>query len=61
MALVRLERDQQDGVRVLTLADPDRRNALSVQLQRELGAAIDAVAGAAIHASNVPLLLIAAT
>jgi len=45
MALVRLEHDQQDGVRVLTLADPDRRNALSVQLQRELGAAIDAVAG----------------
>ncbi len=45
MSLVRLEHGKEDGVRVLTLADPDRRNALSAQLQQELGAAIDAVAG----------------
>jgi len=33
-----------DGVRVITLNDPDRRNPLSPTLQAELGAAVDAVA-----------------
>jgi enoyl-CoA hydratase len=36
--------EHHDGVRVVTLNDPDRRNALSPQLQAELGAAIDAIA-----------------
>src|SRR3954469_20221736 len=44
MPLVRLENGAVDGVRLLTLNDPDRRNALSPQLQAELGAAADAVA-----------------
>jgi enoyl-CoA hydratase len=44
MALVLLENGPVDGVRVLTLNDPDRRNALSPALQAELGAAVDAVA-----------------
>lgn len=43
MALVLLD-EHEDGVRVVTLNDPDRRNALSPDLQRELGAAVDAVA-----------------
>jgi enoyl-CoA hydratase len=44
MSLVLLEDGPADGVRVLTLNDPDRRNALSPALQAELGAAVDAVA-----------------
>jgi enoyl-CoA hydratase len=43
MALVELSDGPADGVRVLTLNDPDRRNALSPTLQAELGAAADAV------------------
>ena len=42
MSLVLLE-EHSDGVRVVTLNDPDRRNALSPQLQLELGAAVDAI------------------
>jgi enoyl-CoA hydratase len=44
MSLVLLENGPADGVRVLTLNDPDRRNALSPALQAELGATVDAVA-----------------
>ncbi|HVU92338.1 MAG TPA: enoyl-CoA hydratase [Jatrophihabitans sp.] len=44
MSLVLLADGAADGVRVLTLNDPDRRNALSPALQAELGAAVDAVA-----------------
>jgi enoyl-CoA hydratase len=44
MPLVLLENGPVAGVRVLTLNDPDRRNALSPGLQSELGAAVDAVA-----------------
>jgi enoyl-CoA hydratase len=44
MPLVLLENGSVDGVRVLTLNDPDRRNALSPALQAELGAAVDTVA-----------------
>jgi enoyl-CoA hydratase len=43
MSLVLLDA-HDDGVRVVTLNDPDRRNALSPQLQRDLGAAVDEVA-----------------
>jgi enoyl-CoA hydratase len=43
MALVELTNGPVDGVRILTLNDPDRRNALSPTLQAELGAAVDAV------------------
>lgn len=43
MALVELTGGPVDGVRILTLNDPDRRNALSPALQAELGAAVDAV------------------
>ncbi len=44
MSLVLLENGPADGVRLITLNDPDRRNALSPDLQAELGAAVDAVA-----------------
>jgi len=44
MPLVLLEDAAADGVRVLTLNDPDRRNALSPALQAELAAAVDVVA-----------------
>lgn len=44
MSLVLLENGPVDGVRVLTLNDPDKRNAMSPQLQAELGDAVDAVA-----------------
>jgi enoyl-CoA hydratase len=44
MPLVLLENGSVEGVRVLTLNDPDRRNALSPAFQDELGAAVDAVA-----------------
>jgi enoyl-CoA hydratase len=44
VALVVVENGSVEGVRVLTLNDPDRRNALSPALQAELGAAVDAVA-----------------
>lgn len=46
MALVTLDADidATDGVRVLTLTDPDRRNALSPALQAELAAAVASVA-----------------
>ena len=43
MDLVLLEDGAADGVRVLTLNQPDKRNALSPSLQAELGAAVDAV------------------
>lgn len=43
MALVELSDGPADGVRILTLNDSDRRNALSPALQGELGAAVDAV------------------
>jgi enoyl-CoA hydratase len=42
--LVLLDDGPVEGVRVITLNDPDRRNALSPGLQAELGAAVDAVA-----------------
>jgi enoyl-CoA hydratase len=45
MSLVLLENGPAEGVRVLTLNDPDKRNALSVALQTALGDALDAVAG----------------
>lgn len=44
MPLVLLENGSVEGVRVLTLNDPDKRNAMSPQLQAELGAAADVVA-----------------
>lgn len=47
MAVVLLEPGPEDAsgaVRVLTLDDPDRRNAMSPALVRELGEAVDAVA-----------------
>ena len=44
MSLVHLADGPADGVRVLTLDDPDRRNALSPELQEQLGAAVDGVA-----------------
>lgn len=44
MSLVRLENGPAEGVRVLTLDDPDKRNALSPQLQTDLAGAVDAVA-----------------
>lgn len=45
MSLIDLSSPDSEGVRVLSLDDPDRRNALSPELQTELGAAIDVVAG----------------
>lgn len=42
MAKVRLD-DLGDGVRLLTLADPDRRNAIGAQMASELVAVADAV------------------
>lgn len=44
MSLVLLANGPDDGVRVLTLNDPDKRNAMSPQLQADLGDAADAVA-----------------
>ena len=44
MTLVILENGETQGVRVLTLNDPGRRNALSPQLKDELGAAVDRIA-----------------
>ncbi len=44
MPLVQLEDGPSDGVRVLTLNDPERRNAMSPALQADLGAAADTVA-----------------
>ncbi|MBE7186897.1 enoyl-CoA hydratase [Jatrophihabitans endophyticus] len=44
MALALLEDGPVDGVRVLTLNDPDRRNAMSPDLQADLGAAVERVA-----------------
>ena len=41
MALVQLTDGPTEGVRILTLNDPDRRNALSPALQDELGVAVD--------------------
>lgn len=43
MSLVTVE-GRAEGVRLLTLNDPDRRNALSPRLQADLGAAIDSIA-----------------
>jgi enoyl-CoA hydratase len=43
--LVLLENGPVEGVRVLTLNDPGRRNALSPALQARLGDAVDSVAG----------------
>jgi enoyl-CoA hydratase len=43
MSLVELE-EPAEGVRLLRLNDPDRRNAISPPLQEELCAAVDAVA-----------------
>jgi enoyl-CoA hydratase len=45
MTLVSLEDGAHPGVRVLTLSDPDRRNAIGPQMQAELIAAVAAVAG----------------
>lgn len=45
MSLVLLDDGPADGVRVLTLNDPDKRNALSPALQETLVGAIDAIAG----------------
>jgi enoyl-CoA hydratase len=44
MSLVLLENGPVEGVRVLTLNDPDRRNAMSPALQAALGEAVDTVA-----------------
>ena len=44
MSLVLLDNGDAEGVRVLTLNDPDRRNAMSPALQQALGAAVDEVA-----------------
>jgi enoyl-CoA hydratase len=44
MTLVRLEKGEHSGVRVLTLNDPDRRNAIGPQLREELAAAVALVA-----------------
>ena len=44
MSLVLLEDGPADGVRVLTLNDPDKRNAMSPALQAALGDAADRVA-----------------
>jgi len=44
MSLVLLEDGPAEGVRILTLNDPDRRNAMSPDLQAALGDAIDSVA-----------------
>lgn len=44
MSLVLLSDGPAPGVRVITLNDPDRRNALSPALQAALGAAVDSVA-----------------
>lgn len=44
MSLVTVEHGPAEGVRVLTLNDPDRRNAMSPQLQADLGAAVDGIA-----------------
>lgn len=43
MALVELTDGPAEGVRILTLNDPDRRNALSPALQSELSSVVDAV------------------
>lgn len=43
MALVTIE-SREAGVRILTLDDPDRRNAIGAQLRDELAAAVSAVA-----------------
>ena len=44
MSLVLLEDGPVEGVRVLTLNDPDKRNALSPALQAALGEAVDGIA-----------------
>lgn len=44
MSLIDLSSPDADGVRVLSLDDADRRNAISPRLQAELGAAVDVVA-----------------
>jgi enoyl-CoA hydratase len=44
MSLVRLESGEHPGVRVLTLDDPDRRNAIGSRMQDELAGAVAAVA-----------------
>jgi len=44
MPVVLLENGAAEGVRILTLNDPDKRNAMSPRLQAELGSAVDAVA-----------------
>lgn len=44
MSLVLLENGAAEGVRILTLNDPDRRNALSPALQAQLRDAVDAIA-----------------
>jgi len=44
MPLVDVEHGPAEGVRVLTLNDPDHRNAMSPQLQADLVAAVDGIA-----------------
>ncbi len=44
MSLVLLAPGPAEGVRIITLNDPGKRNAMSPQLQADLGAAADAVA-----------------
>lgn len=44
MSLVTVDNGPAEGVSVLTLNDPDRRNAMSPALQADLGAAVDAIA-----------------
>ena len=45
MSVVLLEDGPVPGVRIVTLNDPDRRNAMSPALQKALGEAVDAIAG----------------
>ena len=44
---VRLAVDEERGIAVVTLADPDRRNALSLEMTQDLAATVSTVTGRA--------------